>query len=269
MARPRYPYIPASLNRKQRWRRLLRRVLIAAAIVCVLIVGAAVWLSRSLPGIVAAEIGRLTNTRVEAGAFGLRLDGSVSIDGLVIRPRQEEPGYDNAILRAKNVYARFSRRSLVVALPARDGTPHRGFRARRAVGPGYRSGGTSGPCSSSDPAAGTEAATIPAIQLQRGKLRYCKVSGGNAEVVDVRAGRGTLRDGVGPAGLRIRDQDVQALRRPRRKPSQRLLAARRTHAGRRTVLDGSALARAGVGGGCSGRPVSSTTRTAITSWTFA
>ena len=111
-----HTYRPAS-NRKQRWRRLLRRVLIAAAIVGVLIVGAAVWLSRSLPGIVAAEFGRLTNTRVETGAFGLRLDGSVSIDGLVIRPRQEEPRYDNTILRAKNVYARFSRRSLASLSP--------------------------------------------------------------------------------------------------------------------------------------------------------
>ncbi|MEN6335541.1 MAG: hypothetical protein ABFE01_14925, partial [Phycisphaerales bacterium] len=81
-----YSYPVPKDQRKQRWRRLLRRLLIATAILCVLIVGAAVWLSRSLPGIVAAEVGRLMNTRVEAGAFGFRLNGSISIDGLSIRP---------------------------------------------------------------------------------------------------------------------------------------------------------------------------------------
>ncbi len=199
MARPRYPYMPAGLNRKQRWHRLFRRVLTAAAIFGVLIACAGVWLSRSLPDAVAAELGRLTNTHVETGVFNLRLDGSVSIDGLVIRPLGSEPRYDNAILHAKNVYARFSRRSLALFSPRVAELRIEDFvldaqldldteQWNLGVLEFSRLRGHSG------------RGTIPTIQLQKGKLRYCKVSGGNVEVVmsvpvEARFGTGSAEQG--------------------------------------------------------------------------
>lgn len=152
------------------------------AVVCLLIVMAGVWLSRSLPGIVAAEVGRLTNTRVEAGSVTFRLDGSISIDGLVIRPAHDETGYDNTILRAKTVHAHLSRRSLLSLSPRVTNLHVEDFvldvqmdldTERWNVGTLRfgRSGGRDG------------RGTIPAVQLQNGKLRYREVSAGKGEIV--------------------------------------------------------------------------------------
>lgn len=181
MAKYTHSYIVPGGDGRQRRRRLLRRMSIAAAIVCVLIVVAGIGLSRALPGIVAAEVGRLTNTRVETGRLSVRLNGSIFIDGLVIRPGQEDPGYENAILRANKVYARVSRRSLLSLAPRvtelhiedfvldvqSDLNSGRwniaGLRFKRS-GDGRRTG-------------------IPEIHVRGGKLRYCKITDGRPEVV--------------------------------------------------------------------------------------
>jgi len=155
---------------------------IAAAVVCVLIAVAGIWLSRSLPGIVAAEVGRLTNTRVEAGSVTFHLNGSISIDGLVIRPAHDETGYDNTILRAKTVYVHLSRRSLLSLSPRVTDLHIEDFvldvqmdldTERWNVGTlrFNRSGGRTG------------RGAIPAVELQSGRLRYREVSGGKGEIV--------------------------------------------------------------------------------------
>jgi hypothetical protein len=174
-------------------------MLIAAAVLCVLVVGAGIWLSRSLPGIVAAEVGRLTNTRVEAGAFGFRLDGSVSIDGLTIRPGHEEPEYDNAILRAKDVYARFSRRSLLSLSPRVTELRIEDFVLDVQLD---LDTGRWNVATLQFNRSGRKGAAIPSIHLRGGKLRYSKVSGGKAEVVmtvpvEARFGAGLAHQGYG------------------------------------------------------------------------
>jgi hypothetical protein len=181
MAKYTYSYIVPGGDRKQRRRRLLRRALIAAAVICVLIVAAGIWLSRSLPGIVAAEVGRLTNTRVETGGLSLRLNGSIFIDGLVIRPGQDDPGYENAILRANKVHARFSRRSLLTFSPRVTQLDIEDFvldvqsdldTGRWNIGSlRFKRSGRGG------------RRTIPEVYVRGGKLRYCKVSDGKVEVV--------------------------------------------------------------------------------------
>lgn len=157
-------------------------MLIAAAAVCTLIAVAGVWLSRSLPGIVAAEIGRLTNTRVEAGAFDFRLDGSISIDGLAARPVHEEPGYDNTILRAGNVYARFSRRSLLSLRPRMTNLQIQDFVLDVQMDLDTRQWNV-GTLQFNRPRGETGRGTIPDVQLHGGKLRYTKISDGKAEIV--------------------------------------------------------------------------------------
>lgn len=201
MARSKHAHRSVEPDRKRGWRRFLLRSLIVLAVLCALIAAGAIWLSRALPGIVAAEIGRLTNTRVQTGSFGFRLDGSVSIDGLVIRPQYEDLERDNAILRARNVSVRVDRGSLLLLAPRvtnlciEDFTLDaqadldtgrwnvEGLRFHRSR---RRSGGF----------------VIPAIQLLRGKLRYCKVSGGKTEVVmsvpvEARFGEGLAQQGYG------------------------------------------------------------------------
>ncbi len=201
MARSTHAHIPVESGGRRRWRRILLRALIAAAVLSVVIVAAAIWLSRSLPKIIAAEIGRLTNTHVQAGAFSFRLDGSVFVDGLVIRPRQDDTGYDNAILHARNVYVRISRRSLLLLSPRVTDLRIEDFTldAQWNLETGRwnvqglqfsRSRGHNGD------------AVIPAIELLGGKLRYCKVSGGKAEVVmsvpvEARFGAGLAHEGYG------------------------------------------------------------------------
>ncbi len=167
-------------DRARRRRRILVRLLIVLGILGVLVVGAAAWLHQALPRIAATEIGRLMNARVEMGAIALRRDGSVSVAGLVVRPTQTEPLYDNTILRAENVSAKFSRRSLLSLSPRVTDIRVEDFfldvqwnlnTARWNVGTlrfNAAGGGDGG---------------LPTICLQRGKLRYCKISGVQQEVV--------------------------------------------------------------------------------------
>ncbi|MBP7050309.1 MAG: hypothetical protein KBE65_04775 [Phycisphaerae bacterium] len=200
MARSSRVDISVEPRRSRRGRRIVLRVLAALVVLVVLAGGAAIWASRSLPGIVAAQIGRLTNTRVEAGAFGFRLDGSISIDGLVIRPQYEDPNSDNAILRARNVHVRVSRRSLVLFAPrvtelrledfALDAQWNVDTGRWNVEGLRFNRSGR------------REGFVIPAIELVRGKVRCCKVSGGNAEVVmsvpvEARLGKGLAHQGYG------------------------------------------------------------------------
>jgi hypothetical protein len=150
---------------RRRWRRVLARLLVVALAVGI---------------ILAAQFGQLTNTRVRTGAFHFHWDGSVSIDGLVLQPLANEPRYDNTILRAKNVSVRVDRWSLLRLSPrlteiglqnflldaqmdldtGRWNVSDLRFRGRRGGG---------GP--------------LPALRLQKGRLRYAQVSGGKVEVV--------------------------------------------------------------------------------------
>jgi hypothetical protein len=172
MARSTILDMTADAGRLRRRRRFRVRVLLVAAVLGVVVAGAALWLRQALPRIAAAEIGRLMNARVETGAFDLRRDGSVSVAGLVIRPKEHESAYDNTILRAENVYAHFSWRSLLSLAPRVTDIRVENFlldvqldlqTGRWNVGSlrfhGSRGGGGG----------------LPTISLQRGKLRYCKV----------------------------------------------------------------------------------------------
>ena len=151
------------------------------AVLSVLLVGALAWLVRSLPEIIAAQIGRLTNTQTEVGALDLHWNGSVSVNGLLIRPRQPEPGYDNAILRAKTVSVRVSRRSLVSLSPRVTDLRIEDFTLDAQFDLDTGRWNLGALRFHRPPGAGGGAA--PTIRLERGMLRYAKVAGGKAEVV--------------------------------------------------------------------------------------
>ena len=170
----------ADASRMRRRRRILIGLLMVVVVIAVLAVGAGVWLYRALPRIAAAEIGRLLNAQVETGAFYPHRDGSVTVVGLVIRPQPGLSLYDNTILRAEHVYAKFDRRSLlrlsprVTAISVEDflldvqldlNTGRWNVASLRFDAP--RGGG----------------GDMPIIRLVRGKLRYCKISGGEQAVV--------------------------------------------------------------------------------------
>ena len=113
-----FPYLSRmSDGSGKRRRSFLRRLLIVGVVLCVVIGAGGIGLGWWLPGIVAAEVGRLTNTQVKTGSLGFRWDGSVSIHQLSIRPQQDDPGSDSTIFRAEDVQVRFSRRSLLSLSP--------------------------------------------------------------------------------------------------------------------------------------------------------
>ncbi len=169
----------AGASRGRWWRWILLRTLTIAVVLGVAVGAVGLWAAQTLPGRAAAQIGRLTNTRVRMGAFDFHLDGSVSIDGLAVWPLQEELRDDNAILRAKGLYVRFRRGSLLRLSPGITAVRLQDFLldARLNLDTGrwnlndlqFHLRGGGGP--------------LPAVRLERGKLRYVKVAGSSAEVV--------------------------------------------------------------------------------------
>jgi hypothetical protein len=166
---------------KKRWRRRMLMWFVGTLIVLLGVAAlVAIWVVRALPGIAVGEISRLTNTRIEMGAFDFRRDASVLIDGIVVRPEREELFYDDAILRAKNVSARFSLGSLLRLAPKVTEIHIEEFildvqcdldTGRWNIGDlRFKTvpGGTG---------------AQPRILLEQGKLRYCRVSGGETDVV--------------------------------------------------------------------------------------
>jgi len=74
------------------------------------------WLWCALPQIAIAEISELAGCKVDAEFIDFKFNGSALIERLVIRPHQKQE-YDNTILKAKTVYARFSIGSLLLLGP--------------------------------------------------------------------------------------------------------------------------------------------------------
>ncbi len=164
---------------KKGWRRrILVRVSVVLLVTGVMLAVIAVWVAKALPGIAAAEISRLTSTQIEMGSFDFCHDASVSINGLVVRPDREPLSYDDTILRAKSVYAKFSLRSLLLLAPRVTEIRIEDFilDAQCDLDTGQWNVGDLQMDISSDHG------PIPAISLREGKLRYCRVSGGETDV---------------------------------------------------------------------------------------
>ncbi|HPC96191.1 MAG TPA: hypothetical protein PLU87_14695 [Sedimentisphaerales bacterium] len=166
---------------KRGWRRrVLIRVVFLLAMLLAALIGVGVWVGKALPGIAAAEISRLTNTQIEMGAFDFHRNASVSIDGIVIRPERGELFYDDTILRAKSVYAKFSLSSLLLLSPQVTEIHVEDFilDVQHNLDSGRWNIGGLRLTTSSE-----KGRRVPVVALRRGKLRYCKASGGRTEVV--------------------------------------------------------------------------------------
>jgi len=180
MGRSKTPDMAWSFSKK-RWRRRMLFRFVAALLVLVLaFVLVAGWVVRALPGIAIGEISRLTNTRVEMGAFDFHRDASVSIDGIVVRPERDELFYDDTILRAETVSARFDLGSILRLAPRVTEIRVQGFNLYVQYDMDTGRWNVSDLQFNSMPS-GT--GTRPRILLEGGTLRYCRVSGGETDVV--------------------------------------------------------------------------------------
>jgi hypothetical protein len=142
------------------------------------------WLVFTLAGnvlckIALAQIAELTNTKITTESVDFNINGSVFIKGLVIRPEQQKK-YDDTILKAETVYARFGVCSLLLLHPRlkRISVKDFVFDAQHDLDTdqwniaAFRIKPPKG-----------AAGEIPIIRLKRGTLQYSKVSNGQVKAV--------------------------------------------------------------------------------------
>ncbi|MDD5063760.1 MAG: hypothetical protein PHQ35_03235 [Phycisphaerae bacterium] len=150
----------------------------------VLILLFCLWLVFILAGkvlckIAIAQIAELTNTKITTESVNFSINGSVLIKGLVIRPEQRKE-YEDTILKAKTVYARFGIGSLLLLHPRlkRISVKDFLFDAQHDLDTdrwniaAFRIKPPKG-----------AAGEIPVIRLKRGTLQYSKVSNGRVKAV--------------------------------------------------------------------------------------
>lgn len=142
------------------------------------------WLVFTLAGkvlckIALAQIAELTNTKITTESVNFSINGSVSIDGLVIRPEQQKE-YEDTILKAETVYARFGIGSLLLLHPQlkRISVKDFIFDAQHDLD----SDRWNIAAFTIKPPKGA-AGEIPVIRLKRGTLQYSKVSNGRVKAV--------------------------------------------------------------------------------------
>ncbi len=142
------------------------------------------WLTFILTGkvlckIALDQIAELTNTKITTKSVDFNINGSVFIKELVIRPEQQKK-YDDTILKAETVYARFGIGSLLLLHPQlkRISVKDFLFDAQHDLDTdrwniaAFRIKPPKG-----------AAGEIPVIRLKRGTLQYSKVSNGRVKAI--------------------------------------------------------------------------------------
>jgi len=156
---------------------MIRRLL-ACAVLAALSWVFFILAGRALCYIAIRQIGELTNTKIRTASVDFRTNGSVLIRNLVIRPDQEQE-WDDAILDAGMVFARFSLGSLLRLRPRLktidvndfvvnaqyDRDTHQWNIAALKITPPKGGPGR-----------------MPRVRLNAGTLQYSKISKGQAEV---------------------------------------------------------------------------------------
>ena len=171
-----------SIEKKQsvlvRW---IRGLVLWVCALCV--VAGALWFAyiyggNALCHIAIGQIAEITNTRIETGSVEFHRDGSVTIKKLVISPfKRQDP--NDRILRAEEVYGRFDIASLLKLKPRlkRIDVNDFVFNAR------YDLDSDKWNLSSLKiPAPKSGADKLPLINLNAGKLQYCKSSEGETKI---------------------------------------------------------------------------------------
>ncbi len=146
---------------------------------------------RALRHIAIGQIAELTNARIKTKSVDFKFDGSVLIEKLVISPYQEQQ-YDDAILKAERVYARFGIGSLLLLRPRLKKISVNDFviDAQYDLDTGRWNVAA---LKIRSPKGGS--GKMPVVILERGTLQYSKVSNGKPKVIAAVS----LNAGFGPA----------------------------------------------------------------------
>jgi len=133
----------------------------------------------ALQKIAIGQITELTNTKIETKSVDFNFDGSVFIERLVVKPYQQSK-YDNTILKAKTVYARFGIGSLLLLRPRlkQIDVDDFVFDAQYDLDTGRWNLGA---LKIKAPKSGS--GQMPLVRLRGGRLQYSKISNGKVKVV--------------------------------------------------------------------------------------
>jgi hypothetical protein len=135
---------------------------------------------RVLCKIALDQIAELTNTKITTESVDFSINGSVFIRKLIIRPEQQKKKYDNTILKAETVYARFGIGSLLLLHPQLERISVKDFLfdAQHDLDTDQWNIAT---FRIKPPKGAIE--KIPIIRLKRGTLRYSEVSNGRFKAI--------------------------------------------------------------------------------------
>jgi len=154
-------------------RRLLEYLILVFGLLLLLILA-----DRILPQIAIKQIAQLTNTKIKTDSIDFSFKGYVSIEKLVIGPKKPRK-YDDAILKAETVKARFAVLSILMLKPRLKQITVNDF----VFDAKYDLDTAKWNIASlklKPPKGGPE--KMPLITLNRGKLRYSKVSNADIKV---------------------------------------------------------------------------------------
>jgi len=155
--------------------RWLIVALILAAVSCVVLI-----LTRPpLRETAVRQIAELTGAKVRAGLVDFNLDGSVVIKNLEISPGERKQ-YENTILKAESVYAEFGISGLFSLRPRLKEIRVQDFVFSAQCDLDTGEWNLAAIKTRPSKAGGGEA---PVVRLERGRLRYSKVSDGQVEMV--------------------------------------------------------------------------------------
>ena len=177
-----------ALRRTRGARRIFLRRLLDFLILAVVLWLAFTLAGRSLRQIAITQIAELTNAKIKADSIDFNFDGSVSIEKLVIRPvlaadgngPEQRPEYDDAILKADKVYARFDVGSLLMVRPRLREIAVSDFVFNAQYDFDAGQWNTAGLKFN---VAKRGAGQMPGVRLNRGTLQYSKISDGQVKVV--------------------------------------------------------------------------------------
>jgi len=132
----------------------------------------------ALPRIAIGQLSELTNTKIEAKSVRFDPNGSVFIKRLVIKPHRSQ-GYDNSILRARSVHAQFSLGSVLLLRPHLKEIWVSDFELNIQHDLDRDEWNVS---ALRLPAPTSRKYKIPLVWLEKGKVRYSKVTQGRVRI---------------------------------------------------------------------------------------
>ncbi len=168
-----------ALRKSRSGKKVFLRRLVDFLILAVVLWLAFVLAGRSLRQVAIAQIAEFTNAKIKAKSIDFNFDGSVSIEKLVIRPEQMGE-YDDAILKAEKVYARFDLGSLLLVRPRLKEITVNDFVFNAQYDLDSGQWNIAG-LKFNVPKVGL--VKMPGVRLERGTLQYSRVSNGQVKVV--------------------------------------------------------------------------------------